>query len=82
MSADLFGTTSTPGRPGRSRRAYRVQLTGIGPERGRAEQVRVQLVDADTGAVIGAQALPFSWLQDVAYPGGTCAVTIDTGVWT
>lgn len=75
----LFGTT-TRGKP--RRRSWRIEIEGRG-EAGadRSSEVRVMLVDAETGKRIAAQTFPFEWLADVAF-AGTAVVTLAEGDWS
>lgn len=79
----LFGEPSRadgmrPRRPGGAPPvAFRVELTGFG-QGGRADHVRVTVVDASTGKRLGATSLPFSWFRDVAY-NATVTAEIETG---
>jgi hypothetical protein len=75
---DLFGSTTS----GRSRRrAWRIELEGLGPATSRVEEVRVTMIDSETGKR-SAVRVPFSWLVDVAAPGGKCAITIEEGTYS
>lgn len=75
----LFGTT-TSGKP--RRRAWRIEINGLGPgDEGRSLEIRVALVDAETGKRVAAQRLPFSWIVDVA-TGGQAAITLHEGDWS
>lgn len=75
---DLFGATTS----GRSRRrSWRIELEGLGPKQCRAEEVRVTMVDAETGKR-SAVRVPFSWLVDVAVSGSKCAVSIEEGTYS
>lgn len=75
---DLFGTASS-GRP--RRRSWRIELEGLGPTACRSEEVRVTMVDAETGKR-SAVRVPFSWLVDVAVSGSKCAVSIEEGTYS
>jgi hypothetical protein len=75
----LFGTT-TRGKP--RRRSWRIEIEGRGNAGApRSTEVRVMLVDAETGKRIAAQTLPFSWLVDVVHDG-TAVVTLAEGDWS
>jgi hypothetical protein len=75
---DLFGSTTS----GRSRRrSWRIELEGLGPSACRSEEVRVTMVDAETGKR-SAVRVPFSWLVDVAVSGSKCAVSIEEGTYS
>lgn len=75
--AALFGTR-TDGRP--NRRAWRIELTGLTLVEGAATEVRVKLIDAETGKTVAAQRVPFSWIRDVAF-GSTATQTLHEGDW-
>lgn len=71
----LFGTSAERAQP---RDRWRIEVAGIGGTP--SDEVRVTLVDADTGRRVGARQLPFSWLRDVAH-GGLATVAITPGEW-
>lgn len=75
---DLFGAT-TSGRP--RRRAWRIELEGIGEPNAISTYVRVTMVDSETGRRSAAR-VPFSWIVDVGASGGRCAVTIEEGTYS
>lgn len=76
--AALFGTR-TDGRP--NRRAWRIELTGLSPIEGAATEVRVTMVDAETGKRVAAQRVPFEWIRDVAFCS-TATMTLHEGDWS
>jgi len=69
-----------PRRPGgRPPALWRIEVTGLGAA-GRAENVRVTLIDAQHGRRVGAAVVPFDWFRDIGH-NGTCTVEIDPGSW-
>lgn len=75
---DLFGTT-TGGRP--RRRGWRIEIEGMTPTAGLqpiSSELRVTLIDAETGKRVAAQRVPFEWIRDVAW-GSTSVVAMSEG---
>ena len=86
-AAPLFAGEPSPADGMRARRPggapparWRIELTGVG-QGGRASEVRVTLIDAETGKRIGAAMVPFEWVRDVAY-NATCTAEISPGAWS
>jgi len=71
----------------RGRERWGVEICGLQPgvpEGGGAPhctQVRVTLINHETGKRVGACVLPFEWIRDVAQ-GGTALANIRPGVWS
>jgi hypothetical protein len=76
-TADLFGGR-TDGRP--RRRGWRIEVEGMTPMPGMATstELRVTLIDAETGKRVCAQKVPFEWIRDVAW-GAISVVAMSEG---